>query len=136
MKELKILMIDDHEDDMILVREMLDDAGFAGDLELALGAAAAWEYLEKKRGMKRLEEIGLIFLDLNMPLQNGFELMMELKSDPDFKEIPVVMISGSRREEERQEALLKGAVAYLTKPISFEGLVSAVQGLAMKWSLS
>ena len=136
MKELKVLMIDDHEDDMLLVREMLDDSGFAGDLEVALGASYAREYLGRKKEQNLLSEIGLIFLDLNMPMENGFEFLMELKSDPDFRKIPVVMISGSRRDEEREEALLKGAVAYLTKPISFEAIVGVIQGLEMKWSLS
>lgn len=129
-------MIDDHEDDMILVREMLDDSGFAGDLEVALGATSAREYLGRKKEQRLLSEIGLIFLDINMPMVNGFEFLMELKGSPDFSEIPVVIISGSRREEEKEEALLRGAVAYLTKPISFEAIVGVIQGLAMKWSLS
>ncbi len=136
MREIKILMIDDHEDDLILFREMLEDAGFIGEVIGFGGVGGARIYLEKMRAEGKLEEVGIIFLDLNMPIVNGFEYLEELRGDGDFRKIPVIMISGSRREIEKEMALEKGAIAYFVKPIGFEAIVSAVQGLPMKWSLS
>jgi len=136
MREVKFLMVDDHEDDSILFREMLDDSGFVGGVVSVGGANEAWEYLEGLRRNGLQEEVGIIFLDLNMPMKNGFEFLDELMSDFDFKKIPVIMVSGSRRESEKEGALLKGAIAYISKPITFEHIVTAIQGLSMKWSLS
>ncbi len=136
MREVKFLRVDDHEDDSILFREMLDDSGFVGEVVSLGGANEAWEYLERLRRNGLLEEVGIIFLDLNMPMKNGFEFLDELMSDSDFKKIPVMIVSGSRRESEKEGALSKGAIAYISKPIAFEHIVTAIQGLSMRWSLS
>jgi two-component system response regulator len=136
MREIRILMVDDHEDDMILAREMFDDAGFGGELISVGGAREAREYLETWVSGPKSFEIGVIFLDINMPIKNGFEFLDELKAHPEFRKIPVMMVSGSSREEEKITALQKGAAAYITKPIGFDQLVEGIRSLPLCWTLS
>ncbi|MES2308979.1 MAG: response regulator [Verrucomicrobiota bacterium] len=136
MKEVKVLMVDDHEDDMILAREMFDDSGFKGELVSVNTAQEAMEYLEHWHSNPKVFEIGVIFMDINMPIKNGFEFLDDLMAHPVFKKIPVIMLSGSSREEEKNIALKKGAMAYVTKPIGFDQFVESIRGLSMVWSLS
>jgi CheY-like chemotaxis protein len=136
MREIRVLMVDDHEDDMILAREMFDDAGFGGELISVGSAKAAREYLESWISNPTDFKIGVIFLDINMPIKNGFEFLAELRGHSEFCQIPVIMLSGSSREEEKSAALQKGAIAYITKPIGFDQFVEAVRGLPLRWSLS
>jgi CheY-like chemotaxis protein len=69
----------------------------------------------------------LILLDLNLPGKNGLQILSELKANPSLRTIPVVMFSTSAAENDRHDALERGARAYITKPTSFELLVDAVR---------
>ncbi len=78
----------------------------------------------------------LILLDINMPRVDGFELLGKIKSDPDLKAIPVVMLSTSARDEEIIRGYELGANAYLTKPISFRDFVAKLNNLQFFWTIT
>jgi CheY-like chemotaxis protein len=76
---------------------------------------------------------GLILLDLNMPRKDGREALAELKSDPDLREIPVVVLTTSSSEEDLHRIYGLGANSYITKPVTFRGLVEAMKQLGRYW---
>lgn len=75
----------------------------------------------------------LVLLDLKMPRTTGFELLKWMRSQPDLKSIPVVVLSGSELKDDIQFAYENGANSYLVKPLSFEALVELVGSLNSLW---
>lgn len=68
-----------------------------------------------------------IFLDLNMPLFDGRQCLQQLKSDKNLKNIPVIIYTTSKREEDADDLLSLGAAAFFTKPTSMDALVHAIR---------
>ena len=75
----------------------------------------------------------LVILDINMPRKNGFEVLEELKNDPKLKQIPVIMLSCSERQEDINRAYQMGAAAYFTKPMTLETYLGLAQALDQYW---
>ena len=76
---------------------------------------------------------GLILLDLNMPRKDGREALREIKSDPDLRRIPVVVLTTSKAEEDIYRTYDLGANSFITKPVSFEGLVAVMRDIGRYW---
>lgn len=130
MNDFRIVIIDDNEDDLILAQEMFSDVGFLGNITPFLSSVKAWNYLQETD-----PSISLVFMDINMPIQNGFELLQKIRTHPQLQSLPVVMLSGSSREEERIQAIQEGANAYITKPLDFTHLVEVIKSLPIQWKL-
>ncbi len=78
------------------------------------------------------EKVDLILADINMPVMDGLKLLSLLRSNPSYKEIPVIMITTEGAEEDRKKALSIGANAYLTKPIQTQELIKLVNEFVNK----
>lgn len=135
-KPVIILMAEDDEDDRLLTREAFAASNTLNELSFVNDGVELIEYLEKAvdvpgEGQKPLPD--LILLDLNMPRKDGREALEEIKQNPDWRRIPVVVMTTSRAEEDVMRSYQSGAAGYIPKPISFEGLVSAVAGLKNYW---
>jgi CheY-like chemotaxis protein len=76
---------------------------------------------------------GLILLDLNMPKKDGREVLRELKSDPHLRQIPVLVLTTSRAEEDIERSYYLGANSYITKPVTFSSLLEVMQTLSKYW---
>lgn len=76
---------------------------------------------------------GLILLDLNMPKKDGREALRELKSDPDLRHIPIVVLTTSKAEEDIYRSYESGASSFISKPVTFNGLVEVMKGLGRYW---
>jgi DNA-binding response OmpR family regulator len=76
---------------------------------------------------------GLILLDLNMPKKDGREALREIKSNASFRQIPVVVLTTSKAEEDIYRTYDLGANSYITKPVTFEGLVAVMRALGQYW---
>jgi CheY-like chemotaxis protein len=75
----------------------------------------------------------LVLLDLKMPRATGFEILRWIRSHPDCKELPVVVLSGSELQEDIRQAYSMGANSYLVKPLGFEALVELVRNITSAW---
>ncbi|MEK6673053.1 MAG: response regulator [Nitrospirota bacterium] len=87
--------------------------------------------IEAKDGVEALkkitsEKIDLILADINMPVMDGLKLVGLIKNNPDFKNIPVIMITTEGAKEDRERAIKIGADAYLSKPIQTQELIRMV----------
>jgi CheY-like chemotaxis protein len=117
-----IMLADDDKDDSEMFCEAVEIA--ATDV-ICLTAINGEELLKKLHGSDRLPNI--IFLDMNMPIMNGWECLAVLKTDQRYKEIPVIMISTSSHREDVATCLESGALCYLVKPVDFNILVRLVK---------
>jgi len=82
-------------------------------------------------GYKKLTsgKIDLILADINMPVMDGLKLVSIIRSNPDYKDIPIVMVTTEGGKEDREKAISLGANAYLTKPIQAPQVLSIVKEL-------
>ena len=131
--EIEILLAEDNEDDVLLVRESLEETDIAKRLHVARDGVEALEYL-RERSARGASRPLLVLLDINMPRMNGFEVLGEMKSAPALKHIPVVMLTTSGREEDIIKSYRSGAASYITKPVNFAGFRELVSRFALYWT--
>lgn len=124
-----ILVAEDEETDVILLRLAFKKAGLATELIVAQDGREVIEYLEpdpQPDGAGRPLP-GVLLLDLKMPRMGGFEVLDWLRGQPRFKELPVLIFSSSNHESDVERALEMGAREYLVKPHAIQDLVSLLR---------
>lgn len=135
INEVSILMADDDADDRMMAREAFEEARLLNVLQFVEDGQELIDYL-KKRGKHQSRKgnlPGLVLLDLNMPKKDGRQALEEIKADPDLRQIPVVILTTSKAEEDIVKSYKLGASGYITKPVSFEGLVEIIKALRLYW---
>ncbi|MDX1361042.1 MAG: response regulator [Pseudoalteromonas tetraodonis] len=136
VKPITILMADDDEDDRLLTQEALAESRVLNELHFVEDGVELLEYLERtgKFEDKTLSpRPGLILLDLNMPRMDGREALQAIKANPNLKGIPVVILTTSKQEEDMVKGYDLGAASYITKPVTFDGLVELMKTLGKYW---
>lgn len=131
-----ILMADDDPDDCLLAREALAESRLANDLYFVSDGEELMDYLYQRGKYATpgsAPRPGLILLDLNMPKKDGREVLKELKSDPDLRQIPVLVLTTSKAEEDIHRSYHLGANSYITKPVTFSSLIDVMQTLSKYW---
>lgn len=111
-----ILLVEDSEDDAFLFNWKFEQSGVDCAVHHVLDGAAAIEFLRQAAGSGSLPR--LIFLDLKMPVMNGFEVLGWLKEQDFRSEMPVVVLSGSDQPNDKERAFQLGATSYLVKPVT------------------
>jgi CheY-like chemotaxis protein len=137
MKEqiVEILLVEDSEDDIVMIEEALENAKLLNILQVVRDGEEAMAYLRREGKYANAVPPGLILLDINMPKKNGFEVLEEIKSDPELKQTPVVMLTTSDRETDIVKSYSAGANSYITKPVGFENLKKVVEQLGLYWAV-
>lgn len=133
---ITILLADDDADDRVLARDALAESRLANDLRYVVDGEDLMDYL-RKRGRYASPEAaprpGLILLDLNMPRKDGREALREIKSDPSLRHIPIVVLTTSKTEEDIYRSYDLGVNSFITKPVTFDGLVNVMKTLGRYW---
>jgi CheY-like chemotaxis protein len=128
MKKRIILIIDDDQDDRSLFSDAVAEVD---DSITCIHASDGIEGVEKlKCGNPLLPDF--IFLDLNMPRLNGVKCLEEIKKDPRLLKVPVIIYSTSRRTQDMHETKELGAAYFLTKPVLFKDICSAISSVLSK----
>jgi CheY-like chemotaxis protein len=130
---LVILMADDDADDRLMAKEALEASGLLNEMRFVEDGVELFAYLAQQGRYQGAPRPGLILLDMNMPRKNGRETLRELKAHPDYKRIPVVILTTSQADEDVKLGYDLGASSYITKPVTFEGLVAVMQTLGKYW---
>lgn len=131
-----ILMAEDDSDDRLLASEALTESRVNNDLHFVMDGIDMLEYLRREGRYANPHcspRPNLILLDLNMPRMDGREALGELKSDPNFRWIPVVVLTTSKTEEDVLRSYELGAASYCTKPANFAQLVELMSSLGRYW---
>jgi CheY-like chemotaxis protein len=115
---MKALLVEDNATDVTLFRVALETISSSIDLSVADDGEKALEYLHQEGVYVGAARPDFILLDLNLPRKDGFEVLGELKGDPDLCLIPVIVLTSSRNPEEVARAYDLQAAAYFVKPLS------------------
>jgi CheY-like chemotaxis protein len=135
-KSITILMADDDDDDRLMTKEAFHEAKLANDLRFVVDGEELLDYLYHRGKFSNPENSprpGLILLDLNMPKKDGREALAEIKADSNLKQIPIVVLTTSKAEEDIYRSYHLGVNSYITKPVSFEGMVEVILTLTQYW---
>ena len=134
---ITILVCDDDEDDRMLTQQALEDAHISNSVRFVEDGEQLLDYLYQRGAyageMGKAPRPGLILLDLNMPKIDGREALKKIKGDPALKDIPVVVLSTSRLDEDIARSYQLGVNSFITKPVTFSGLVEAMNVLGRYW---
>ncbi len=135
-KTVTILMADDDEDDCMLAREALTESRLANDLHFVKDGEELIDYLYRRGKYTQANNSprpGLILLDLNMPRKDGREALREIKADPNLRQIPIVVLTTSKAEEDIYRSYQLGANSFIIKPVTFGSLVEVMKILGKYW---
>lgn len=136
VKPVIFLMADDDPDDRLLIKEAFEESLISNSIYFVEDGVQLMDYLRKQDKYAHPAEAptpDLILLDLNMPRKDGREALAEIKSDPHLRYIPVVVLTTSKAEEDIMRSYDIGAASYITKPVTFDGLVESIRGLGQYW---
>ncbi len=124
----RFLLIDDDSDD----RELFSEA-----LSLVEPAIICDQAMDAEEGLARLQQSGeepdLIFLDINLPVMNGWQFLTRLKKESDLKHIPVIMYSTSSNVRDMKTAREMGALCFITKPHAFR-MLKGMLGIVIEYA--
>lgn len=130
------LMADDDPDDRMLAQQALREYRLKNGMVFVEDGEELLDYL-KQRGKYAAAGCaprpGVILLDLNMPRKDGRQALAEIKADPQLRHIPVVVLTTSKAEEDVLRSYDLGVNAYITKPVTFQGLAEVMKTLSMFW---
>ncbi|MGH8634006.1 MAG: response regulator [Burkholderiales bacterium] len=116
----RILCVEDNEDNLYMLQRRLTRAGF--EVRISMNGAQAVDWAKTLLP-------DLIVMDLNLPGLDGFEATRRLKSQPETKHIPVIVLSAHGMEGAREKARAAGCDEYETKPADFDLLVAKIRSL-------
>lgn len=136
-KQTTILLVDDDEVDVMTVKRAFKKNNITNHLYVASNGLEALEILRGKE-MPKLQsrQRRLILLDLNMPKMGGIEFLRELRTDPELRAIPVIVLTTSNEDKDKVEAYNLNVAGYVIKPVTFGKFVEAVGTLNRYWALS
>ncbi len=131
-----ILIAEDDPDDQLLVAEAITASKLRNPVHFVADGVELLDYLHR-RGQYATQEAhelpGIILLDLNMPRKNGLEALKEIKSDGEFRKIPVVVLSTTNAIEQVVTSYNLGANSFITKPATFDQLVVIMRVMGNYW---
>jgi CheY-like chemotaxis protein len=134
---ITILICDDDEDDRMLTQQALEDAHISNELRFVEDGEQLLDYLYQRGQFAgetgKAPRPGLILLDLNMPKMDGREALQRIKSDATLIEIPVVVLTTSGLDADVIRSYRLGVNSFITKPVTFSGLVEAMNVLGRYW---
>ncbi|HEY1296881.1 MAG TPA: response regulator [Chloroflexota bacterium] len=132
-RAIEILLVEDNPGDVRLTIEGLKEAKVRNNLHVARDGVEALEFLRRQAQFSDAVRPDLILLDLNLPRIDGREVLAEVKSDPDLKTIPVVVLTTSSAEQDILHSYQLQANCYITKPVDLEQFIKVVRSIEDFW---
>lgn len=126
-------MADDDTEDCWLATEAFTESGVEGVFACVLDGIELMNHLAERSRTDAGELPSLILLDLNMPRKDGREALIEIKSEPALKHIPIVILTTSKEEKDIAFSMKAGAEKFITKPATFDEWVRVMRSLAESW---
>jgi chemotaxis family two-component system response regulator Rcp1 len=132
-KPVEILLVEDNPGDVRLALEALKECKMRNNIAVVKDGAAALEYLHREGSQAGASRPDLILLDLNLPRVDGREVLSQIKSDPDLRRIPVVILTTSKSEEDIIRTYDLHANCYISKPVDMDQFVNVVKKIEDFW---
>ena len=123
--KIRVMVVDDEDHVRKLIVTVVKTLNCEIVGEAANGREAVSKFSELKPHM--------LLLDINMPLKSGKKALAEIKKDPDLRRIPIVVLTTSQKEEDIQDTYEMGITGFITKPMTFSGLVDVMKSVGNYW---
>ncbi len=130
---INVLIVDDDQSDQEILIDILDSSDSKLNISTLNDGDGVMDYLYKKGRYEYAVQPDLIFLDLNMPLKDGHEVLREIKTNPSTCHIPVIILTTSDSREDICDAYARGANAYVRKETGLKKFVTCIQKIEQFW---
>lgn len=132
---INVLIADDDPDDRVLLKEAFEENFLTTGLRFVENGEDLMDYLlfKGKHSSREKAYPSLILLDLNMPRKDGREALKEIKTHPVLKNIPVLIFTTSKSQDDMQKTSELGANSFITKPVTFVELVEVTRTIGKYW---
>lgn len=132
-KPVVILLVEDNPGDARLTREALKEGKVLNELHVATDGVEALAFLNRDGKYANVPRPDIILLDLNLPRMDGREVLAIIKNDPNFRRIPVVILTTSKAEEDIVRTYDLHANCYITKPVDLDQFLTVVNMVENFW---
>jgi len=130
---LKLLLVEDSPEDILLTEETLKDAAVETDLQVVNDGEEALAYLRREGPHSGASTPDLVLLDLNLPRKDGREVLAEVKADPELRKTPVIVLTTSASQEDLLESYDRHANAYVRKPVTIDRFAEVMKSIDSFW---
>ncbi len=130
---VEILLVEDNPGDVRLTQEVFKEAKILNHLHVVGDGVDAMAFLRREGGYADVVRPDIVLLDLNLPRKSGRDVLEEMKGDPVLRNIPIVVLTTSRAEQDVLNAYEHHANCYITKPVGFEQFVDIVRSIGQFW---
>ncbi|MDX5340716.1 MAG: response regulator [Cyclobacteriaceae bacterium] len=128
-----VLLVEDNDGDIFLIQEAFAESKFDVDLSMVRNGQEAIDFVFKNKEYQEAKRPDLILLDINIPIFNGHEVLAKIKSDPQMRKIPVIMLTTSSNQRDIDKSYGNNCNAYINKPSEMEGLFQVVLKIEEFW---
>lgn len=132
-RPIDVLLVEDNPGDVRLTLEAFKAAKVRNTIHVVNDGAEAISYLKREGDYKNAGRPDLILLDLNLPKQNGREVLAQIKADGDLKRIPVVILTTSQAEADIEQSYELHANCFITKPVDLDRFMEIVNSIEDFW---
>lgn len=132
-RAVQILLVEDNPGDVELTREAFAESQVASLIDVACDAETALAFLHREGAYLHAPRPDLILLDLNLPGRNGQEVLAMVKSDPQLRSIPVIVLSSSQADDDIASAYQLLANCYVAKPVGYGHFSEIVRAIEQFW---
>ena len=129
----EVLLVEDNPGDVRLTQEVLREGKISNRLSVAIDGVEALAFLRREAAFADAPRPDLILLDLNLPKKDGREVLAEIKEDESLRQIPVVVLTTSKAEEDIIRSYELYANCYITKPVDLDKFISIIQKIEQFW---
>jgi two-component system response regulator len=127
VESIEVLLVEDDPGDVVLIQEAFEDNKVRNRLHCVSDGVDALRFLRRQDEFADAPRPDLILLDLNLPRKDGREVLAEVKTDERLQQIPVVVLTTSKLEEDVLRSYKLHANAYVTKPVDFDRFIEVVR---------
>ena len=133
MNNIHILLVEDNEGDIVLTLEAFEEAKIINEISIVRNGEAALDFLLQKGDYRDVKTPDLILMDINLPRKNGHEVLQFIKSDPNIKHIPVLMLTTSSSEKDVLTAYQNYASCFISKPVDVNDFLNVISEIENFW---
>ncbi|MFT4663602.1 MAG: chemotaxis family two-component system response regulator Rcp1 [Polaribacter sp.] len=132
-RPVNVLLIEDNPGDVRLMQEAFNECRSTIDLTVVMDGLEAIHFLKKENKYEDAKSPDLILLDLNLPKKSGKEILAEIKSDPELKRIPVIILTTSNSEYDIIKSYDLHVNGFINKPVDFDRFFEIIQHIERFW---
>ena len=133
LKTAHILLVEDNEGDIFLTLEAFEECKVKTEISIVKNGQEALDFLYQKKEFVDVKRPDLILLDINIPKLNGHQVLQKIKSDPDLKKIPVIILTTSSNQKDIDTAYENHTNSYIKKPLEIGDFLNVIKKIEDFW---